>query len=72
MVNTEIRELQEELKKLGRTSRRKKIYLRARMQESQISIYETFKTQEEFEEYVVRKGVDPITGKIPAEKFIRF
>ncbi|KAH0954471.1 hypothetical protein HN011_011210 [Eciton burchellii] len=72
MVNTEIRELQEEIVKLGQRLRRKKIHLRARMQESEISIYETLKTKEAFEEQVVRKGVDPITGKIPAEKFIRF
>jgi len=71
MVNIEIRELQEELVKLERTMRRKKIFLRARMQESEISIYETLKTKTEFEEQVVQKGVDPITGKIPAEKFIR-
>ncbi|XP_012055541.1 PREDICTED: coiled-coil domain-containing protein 113-like [Atta cephalotes] len=28
--------------------------------------------REEFEENVVQKGIDSITGKIPAEKFIRF
>ncbi|XP_011063335.1 PREDICTED: coiled-coil domain-containing protein 113-like [Acromyrmex echinatior] len=72
MVNTEIRELQKKLKKIEQTSTKKKIYLRARIEENQISIHEILKNREEFEENVVQKGVDIITGKIPAEKFIRF
>lgn len=71
MVNTEIRELQKELIKLERTSTKRKVYMRAQMEENEMSIRETCKTREEFEENVVRKGVDSITGKIPAEKFIR-
>ncbi|XP_024888205.1 coiled-coil domain-containing protein 113-like [Temnothorax curvispinosus] len=72
MANTEIRELQKGLEKFEQTSTKKKIYLRARMEESQISTRETCRTREEFEENVVQKGIDSITGKIPAEKFIRF
>nr|RLU20036.1 hypothetical protein DMN91_006642 [Ooceraea biroi] len=72
MVNTEMRELQEELVNLEQTLRKKKIYLRAQMEESEISIRETCRAREEFEENVVQKGVDGITGKIPAEKFTRF
>ncbi|KYN09209.1 hypothetical protein ALC57_18639 [Trachymyrmex cornetzi] len=72
MVHTEIRELQKKLEKTEQTSTKKKIYLRARMEENQISIREIFKNREEFEENVVQKGIDSITGKIPAEKFIRF
>lgn len=71
MVNTEIRELQKELVNLERTSRRKRIYLRAQMEESEIGIREICKDREEFEENVVLKGADSITGKISAEKFIR-
>ncbi|XP_072762278.1 cilia- and flagella-associated protein 263-like [Anoplolepis gracilipes] len=72
MVNTEIREVQKELIKLEQTSAKRKIYLRAQMEENEMSIRETCKAREEFEENVVLKGVDSITGKIPAEKFIRF
>ncbi|XP_018346349.1 PREDICTED: coiled-coil domain-containing protein 113-like [Trachymyrmex septentrionalis] len=72
MVNTEIRELQKKLEKIEQMSTKKKIYLRARMEENQISTCEIFKNREEFEENVVQKGIDSITGKIPAEKFIRF
>ncbi|KYN06358.1 hypothetical protein ALC62_02695 [Cyphomyrmex costatus] len=72
MVNTEIWELQKKLEKFEQTFIKKKIYLRAQMEENQISIHAILKTREEFEENVVQKGVDSITGKIPAEKFIRF
>ncbi|XP_018407007.1 PREDICTED: uncharacterized protein LOC108783056 [Cyphomyrmex costatus] len=71
MVNTEIWELQKKLEKFEQTFIKKKIYLRAQMEENQISIHAILKTREEFEENVVQKGVDSITGKIPAEKFIR-
>lgn len=71
MANTEIRESQKRQEKLEQMSMKKKIYLRARMEENQISIREILKSREEFEENVVQKGIDSITGKIPAEKFIR-
>jgi len=71
MVNTEIRESQKKLEKFEQTSRKKKVYLRARIEENQIGTREILKTREEFEENVVQKGIDSITGKIPAEKFIR-
>lgn len=72
MVNTEIRELQKELIKLEQMSTKKKKYMRAQIEENEMSIRETCKTREEFEEKVVEKGIDSITGKIPAEKFIRY
>lgn len=71
MTNTEIRESQKRQEKLEQMSMKKKIYLRARMEENQISIREILKSREEFEENVVQKGIDSITGKVPAEKFIR-
>lgn len=71
MANTEIRESQKRQEKLEQMSMKKKIYLRARMEENQISIREILKSREEFEENVVQKGIDSITGKIPAEKLIR-
>lgn len=71
MVNTEIRELQRGLEKFEQTSTKKRTYLHARMEQNQISLRENRKNREEFEEHVVQKGVDIITGKIPAEKFIK-
>lgn len=71
MTNTEIRELQKGFKKIEKTSIKKKIYLQARMEENEISTREICKHREEFEENIVQKGIDSITGKIPAEKFIR-
>nr|XP_012229377.1 PREDICTED: coiled-coil domain-containing protein 113 [Linepithema humile] len=68
MVNTEIRELQKILKNLEQTSKRKKVYLRAQVEENEISILEICKIKEEFENNVVQKS---IKRKIPAEKFIR-
>lgn len=71
MVNVELRELQKEVRNLEKTSRKKRIYLRVQMEESESSIREIYKARKEFEDNVVQKGVDIITGKIPAEKFIR-
>lgn len=71
MVNTEIRELQRGLEKFEQTLTKRRTFLQARMEENQISVRETRKNREEFEENVVQKGVDIITGKIPAEKFIK-
>lgn len=60
-----------EFDKLERTTVKRRMLLRMEMEETEIRIRETRETKEEFEENVVRKGVDSITGKIPAEKFIR-
>ncbi|XP_014473563.1 PREDICTED: coiled-coil domain-containing protein 113-like [Dinoponera quadriceps] len=49
----------------------RKLHLQAQMKENETSIRETFETRERFEKDVVEKGVDSITGKIPAEKFVR-
>lgn len=71
MANTEIRELRKELEKFEQTLSKKRTYLQAQMEENQISTCETHKNREQFEENVVQKGIDIITGKIPAEKFIK-
>lgn len=71
MVNTEIRELQKELIKLEQTLAKKRKYMRAEIEENEMGIHETCKTREEFEKKVVQNGIDSITGKISAEKFIR-
>lgn len=68
MVNTEIRELQKTLKNLEQTSKKKKVYLQAQVEENEISILEICKIKEEFENSVVQAN---IKRKISAEKFIR-
>lgn len=72
MINTEIRERQKGLITLEDMWTKKQIRLQAQIEEKEISIDEINSFREEFEENVVKKGVDSITGKIPAEKFIRF
>lgn len=71
LVNTEIQHLSKNLMEVERKSAKKKLDLQAQIKVNEISIYETFETREWFEKDVVRKGVDSITGKIPAEKFVR-
>lgn len=72
MVNTEIRELLKALVAFERKSAMRKVCLRACVEENQFGIRETGEMREKFEENVVRKGVDSLTGKIPAEKFIKY
>ncbi|EFN79408.1 Coiled-coil domain-containing protein 113 [Harpegnathos saltator] len=72
MVNTEIQQLLKELTEVERKAVKRKMYLQAQIKENEISIRETSEMRERFEKDVVEKGVDSITGKIPAEKFVRF
>ncbi|XP_076647928.1 cilia- and flagella-associated protein 263 [Halictus rubicundus] len=46
--------------------------MRAEIEELEIRISEVQEAKQEFEENVVIKGVDPITGKIPAERVVRY
>ena len=68
MVNTELRELQKMLINFERTSTKRKTYLGAQAEESEISILEICKASLEFEDNIVQKS---IKKKIPAEKFLR-
>ncbi|XP_029049234.2 coiled-coil domain-containing protein 113-like [Osmia bicornis bicornis] len=60
------------LDRFGEETRKKKTYLRAEIEELEIRITEVQEARDEFEEDVVEKGVNRITGKIPAEKIVRF
>lgn len=71
IVNTVIQQLSKEVTEVERKSAIRKLYLQAQVRENENSIRETLETRERFERDVVEKGVDSITGKIPAEKFIR-
>lgn len=72
LVDNEIQQLKKELMDVERKSVKRKIHLEAQIKENETSIRETFETRERFEREVVEKGVDSITGKIPAEKFVRY
>lgn len=71
MINTEIQQLLKELTEVEQKSAKRKIDLQAQMRENETSIRETFETREKFGKDIIEKGVDSITGKIPAEKFVR-
>ncbi|OAD61135.1 hypothetical protein WN48_01203, partial [Eufriesea mexicana] len=53
-------------------AKRKKAHMRAEIEEIEVRINEAHEASEDFQEEVVVKGVDSITGKIPAERVIRF
>lgn len=71
MANKEIEEMRKSLAELEQSTVKRRANLRAQMEEIELRIRETYEAREELEETVVKKGVDPLTGKIPAEKFVR-
>lgn len=71
MVNTEIQQLLKELIEVEQKSTKRKVQLQAQIRENETSIRETVETRKRFEKDVVEKGIDSITGKIPAEEFVR-
>nr|XP_012140378.1 PREDICTED: coiled-coil domain-containing protein 113-like [Megachile rotundata] len=72
MARNEVEEMRKALEKVRETTTKKRTYLRAELEELEIRISETQEAKEEFEEDVVAEGVNRITGKIPAEKIVRF
>ncbi|CAK9813045.1 Coiled-coil domain-containing protein 113 [Anthophora plagiata] len=72
MSKKELEELKKKLEQFRQYARKKQEILRAEIEEIEIRINEAQETKEEFEEDVVVKGVDNITGKIPAERVTRF
>ena len=71
MANKEIDDMKKSLAELEQLAVKKRAELRAQMEEIELRIRETCEAKEELEEVVVKKGVDPLTGKIPAEKFVK-
>lgn len=71
MTKKEVSEMKRKLEQFKRFVRKKKANTRAEIEEIQVRISEVHEATEDFEEEVVVKGVDPITGKIPAERVIR-
>ncbi|CAK9819780.1 Coiled-coil domain-containing protein 113 [Anthophora quadrimaculata] len=72
MSKKELEELKKKLEQFRQYARKKQEIMRAEIEEIEIRINEAQETKEEFEEDVVVKGVDHITGKIPAERVTRF
>lgn len=71
MANREVDEMRKKLNGFLESSRMRKTNMRAEIEELEIRIREVQEAKEEFEEEVVVNGVDPITGKIPAERVTR-
>ncbi|XP_060823992.1 coiled-coil domain-containing protein 113 [Bombus pascuorum] len=72
MARKEVEEMKRKLEQLQVFVRKKKATIRAEIEEIEIRISEAHESTAEFESEVVVEGVDSITGKIPAERVIRF
>ncbi|XP_046614739.1 coiled-coil domain-containing protein 113-like [Neodiprion virginianus] len=72
MAENEIAEMRKSLGELETLAAKTRANLRAQMEEVDLRIRETNEARAELEENVVKNGVDPLTGRIPAEKFVRF
>ncbi|XP_017766532.1 PREDICTED: coiled-coil domain-containing protein 113 [Eufriesea mexicana] len=72
MAKKEVVEMRRKLEQFKLFAKRKKAHMRAEIEEIEVRINEAHEASEDFQEEVVVKGVDSITGKIPAERVIRF
>ncbi|XP_076241098.1 cilia- and flagella-associated protein 263-like [Calliopsis andreniformis] len=72
MANKEVSEMKKKFEAFRESAKRKKANMRAEIEELEIRVSEVHEAREEFEEEIVIRGIDDITGKIPAEKIIRF
>ncbi|KAF5274793.1 hypothetical protein FQR65_LT00376 [Abscondita terminalis] len=68
----EIEDIQVTLENFIKKSRQTKANLKAKLEELQIRESEVSEAMEIFEQSIVVEGVDSLTGKIPAEKFLRY
>ncbi|XP_071868021.1 cilia- and flagella-associated protein 263-like [Bombus fervidus] len=72
MARKEVEEMKRKLEQMQVFVQKKKATMRAKIEEIEIRISEAHESTAEFESEVVVEGVDSITGKIPAERVIRF
>ncbi|XP_066589267.1 cilia- and flagella-associated protein 263 [Prorops nasuta] len=72
MLDSEIQEMEKQLQVLTENINAKKAVLEARKDEIEIRAKETFSAIDEFEKKLIQKGFDQLTGKVPAEKFLKF
>ncbi|KAF7993378.1 hypothetical protein HCN44_007881 [Aphidius gifuensis] len=72
MATEETEETKKNMLALEKETMKKKESIQAQMEEIQTRIQDIHETKNHLEENIVKKGVDPLTGKISAKKFIRF
>ena len=72
MARKEVEEMKKKLQQFQIYVRKKKTLMRADIEEIEIRISEVHESREAFESEVVTEGVDPITGKIVAERVMRW
>ncbi|XP_043287789.1 coiled-coil domain-containing protein 113 isoform X2 [Venturia canescens] len=72
MASKEIDEMKKSLAELEQFTIKRRANLRAQMEEIELRIRETHEARHELEINLEKRWIDPLTGKIPAEKFIRF
>ncbi|KAK2585616.1 hypothetical protein KPH14_010241 [Odynerus spinipes] len=72
MINNEITEVEKKLTTFRHSAEKDRNKLKAEIDEYEIRIREIREMKNRFETEIVVNGVDPLTGKIPAEKVIKF
>ncbi|XP_076285300.1 cilia- and flagella-associated protein 263-like isoform X1 [Lasioglossum baleicum] len=72
MARKEVEHMTKNFEDLKLIVQKRTMMMRAEIEELEIRISEVQEAKQEFEENVVIKGVDPITGKIPAERVTRY
>lgn len=71
MASKEIDEIKRKFEMHRETARRRKASLRAEIEELEIRVTEIQESKVELEDAVIIRGIESITGKIPAEKITR-
>lgn len=72
LVLREVEELQERMEKAMHRTHERTCILKAEIEEILIRQGDVKSAYENFETVVVAQGCDPITQKIPAEKFVKY
>ena len=72
MAEKEIQEMKKNLKQMEQRCTKRRANLTARLEDAELRIWETKEMKREFKEKILEQGVDFITGKIPAEKYVRY
>ncbi|XP_063977814.1 coiled-coil domain-containing protein 113 isoform X2 [Diachasmimorpha longicaudata] len=72
MTNKEVEEMRKHLVNLEQQTIRKKATLRAQGEEIQLRIRDIQEAKNELEESVISGGIDPVSGKIPPDRLIKF
>lgn len=71
MVQQVIENLKTTFQEYKKQANKTQIQLKERIRESEFSIDDDSTGRIDFEFKVLKRGIDPFTGKIPAEKFLK-